>query len=43
MRAELPLMTGYAEDVRIAAEAGDGHPVDALADRTRPDVVCRAS
>ncbi len=39
VRAELPLMTGAAEDVRIAGEAGDGHPVEALADRTRPDVV----
>ncbi|MEU9135778.1 response regulator transcription factor [Streptomyces sp. NPDC048404] len=39
VRAGLALMMGGAEDVEIVGEAADGSEVEALVDRTRPDVV----
>ncbi|MEU0785854.1 response regulator transcription factor [Streptomyces sp. NPDC006173] len=39
VRAGLALMMGGAEDVEIVGEAADGAEVEALVDRTRPDVV----
>ncbi|MCX4987615.1 MULTISPECIES: response regulator transcription factor [unclassified Streptomyces] len=39
VRAGLSLMMGGAEDVEIVGEAADGGEVEALVDRTRPDVV----
>ncbi|GCB44781.1 hypothetical protein SNL152K_2071 [Streptomyces sp. NL15-2K] len=39
VRAGLALMLGGADDIRIVGEAGDGDEVEALVDRTRPDVV----
>ncbi|PAZ16859.1 DNA-binding response regulator [Streptomyces sp. SA15] len=39
VRAGLALMLGGADDIRIVGEAGDGDQVEALVDRTRPDVV----
>ncbi|MEY2244331.1 response regulator [Streptomyces sp. BF23-18] len=39
VRAGLALMMGGAEDVEIVGEAADGGEVEALVDRTRPDVV----
>lgn len=39
VRAGLALMLGGADDIRIVGEAGDGEEVEALVDRTRPDVV----
>lgn len=39
VRAGLALMLGGAEDVEIVGEAADGAEVEALVDRTRPDVV----
>ncbi|MFF9622786.1 response regulator [Streptomyces griseosporeus] len=39
VRAGLSLMMGGADDIRIVGEAGDGDQVEALVDRTRPDVV----
>ncbi|MFJ3231894.1 response regulator [Streptomyces sp. NPDC086787] len=39
VRAGLSLMLGGADDMEIVAEAADGGEVEALVDRTRPDVV----
>ncbi|PZT70740.1 DNA-binding response regulator [Streptomyces sp. SW4] len=39
VRAGLSFMLGGAEDIEIVGEAADGGEVEALADRTRPDVV----
>ncbi|MFD6490726.1 response regulator [Streptomyces sp. NPDC060188] len=39
VRAGLALMLGGAEDVEIVGEAADGAEVEALVDRTSPDVV----
>ncbi|WP_046733355.1 response regulator transcription factor [Streptomyces humi] len=39
VRAGLALMIGGAEDIEIVGEAADGGEVEALVDRTRPDVV----
>ncbi|MBQ1098016.1 response regulator transcription factor [Streptomyces sp. b94] len=39
VRAGLSFMLGGAEDVEIVGEAADGGEVEALVDRTRPDVV----
>ncbi|MFM9445910.1 response regulator [Streptomyces acidiscabies] len=39
VRAGLSLMLGGAHDVRIVGEAADGAEVEALVERTRPDVV----
>jgi DNA-binding NarL/FixJ family response regulator len=39
VRAGLSLMMGGAEDIEIVGEAADGSEVQALVDRTRPDVV----
>ncbi|MGW7223516.1 response regulator transcription factor [Streptomyces sp. NPDC054826] len=39
VRAGLSLMLGGADDIDIVGEAADGGEVDALVDRTRPDVV----
>ncbi|MET7454583.1 response regulator transcription factor [Streptomyces sp. NPDC005574] len=39
VRAGLSLMLGGAEDIEIVGEAADGAEVEALSDRTRPDVV----
>ncbi len=39
MRAGLSFMLGGADDVEIVGEAADGDEVEALVDRTRPDVV----
>ncbi|WP_143569145.1 response regulator, partial [Streptomyces acidiscabies] len=39
VRAGLSLMLGGADDVRIVGEAADGAEVEALVERTRPDVV----
>ncbi|GAA4827509.1 response regulator transcription factor [Streptomyces ziwulingensis] len=39
MRAGLSLMMGGAGDIEIVGEAADGDEVEALVDRTRPDVV----
>ncbi|MFK0112992.1 response regulator [Streptomyces sp. NPDC091217] len=39
VRAGLSLMMGGAEDIEIVGEGADGDEVEALVDRTRPDVV----
>ncbi|WP_121749926.1 response regulator transcription factor [Streptomyces sp. E2N166] len=39
VRAGLSFMLGGAEDVEIVGEAADGDEVEALVDRSRPDVV----
>ncbi|MFI8947270.1 response regulator [Streptomyces sp. NPDC053750] len=39
VRAGLSFMLGGADDVEIVGEAADGDAVEALVDRTRPDVV----
>ncbi|MFC7840029.1 response regulator [Streptomyces sp. NPDC057382] len=39
VRAGLSFMLGGADDVEIVGEAADGAEVEALVDRTRPDVV----
>ncbi|MFF9454235.1 response regulator transcription factor [Streptomyces flaveolus] len=39
VRAGLSFMLGGADDVEIVGEAADGDEVEALVDRTRPDVV----
>ncbi|BBC31787.1 Response regulator receiver domain protein [Streptomyces graminofaciens] len=39
VRAGLSFMMGGADDIEIVGEAADGSEVDALVDRTRPDVV----
>ncbi|MGW4104954.1 response regulator [Streptomyces sp. NPDC004976] len=39
VRAGLSFMLGGAEDIEIVGEAADGGEVEALVDRTRPDVV----
>ncbi|MFB7650526.1 MULTISPECIES: response regulator [unclassified Streptomyces] len=39
VRAGLSLMLGGADDVEIVGEAADGDEVEALVDRTHPDVV----
>ncbi|MEU9451147.1 response regulator transcription factor [Streptomyces sp. NPDC048277] len=39
VRAGLSLMLGGAEDIEIVGEAADGDEVEALVDRTHPDVV----
>ncbi|MFD5483013.1 response regulator [Streptomyces hawaiiensis] len=39
VRAGLSLMMGGADDIEIVGEAADGAEVEALVDRTRPDVV----
>lgn len=39
VRAGLSFMMGGADDIEIVGEAADGGEVDALVDRTRPDVV----
>jgi DNA-binding NarL/FixJ family response regulator len=39
VRAGLSLMMGGAGDIEIVGEAADGSEVEALVDRTRPDVV----
>jgi DNA-binding NarL/FixJ family response regulator len=39
VRAGLTFMLGGADDIEIVGEAADGDEVDALVDRTRPDVV----
>ncbi|MFF9132172.1 response regulator [Streptomyces sp. NPDC014806] len=39
VRAGLSLMLGGADDIEIVGEAGDGGEVEALVDRSRPDVV----
>ncbi|MEU0597884.1 response regulator transcription factor [Streptomyces sp. NPDC006393] len=39
VRAGLSLMMGGAEDIEIVGEAADGSEVEALVERTRPDVV----
>jgi DNA-binding NarL/FixJ family response regulator len=39
VRAGLSLMLGGADDIEIVGEGADGDEVDALVDRTRPDVV----
>ncbi|MFI6245413.1 response regulator [Streptomyces sp. NPDC051016] len=39
VRAGLSLMMGGAEDIEIVGEGADGAEVEALVDRTRPDVV----
>lgn len=39
VRAGLSFMMGGAGDIEIVGEAGDGGEVEALVDRTRPDVV----
>lgn len=39
VRAGLSLMLGGADDIEIVGEAADGGEVQALVDRTRPDVV----
>jgi DNA-binding NarL/FixJ family response regulator len=39
VRAGLSLMMGGADDIEIVGEAADGGEVEALVDRTRPDVV----
>ncbi|MFD0437505.1 response regulator transcription factor [Streptomyces chartreusis] len=39
VRAGLSFMLGGADDIEIVGEAADGSEVEALVDRTRPDVV----
>ncbi|MEU7340910.1 response regulator transcription factor [Streptomyces sp. NPDC007074] len=39
VRVGLSLMMGGADDIEIVGEAADGSEVEALVDRTRPDVV----
>ncbi|QYX76659.1 response regulator [Streptomyces akebiae] len=39
VRRGLSLMLGGADDIEIVGEGADGHEVEALVDRTRPDVV----
>src|SRR5690348_11530581 len=39
VRAGLALMMGGAGDIEIVGEGADGDEVEALVDRTRPDVV----
>ncbi|MFE1878342.1 response regulator [Streptomyces diastatochromogenes] len=39
VRAGLSLMMGGADDIEIVGEAADGGEVEAVVDRTRPDVV----
>ncbi|MFJ6081121.1 response regulator [Streptomyces sp. NPDC092369] len=39
VRAGLSLMLGGADDIEVVGEAADGGEVEALVDRTRPDVV----
>ncbi|MER5408824.1 response regulator transcription factor [Streptomyces sp. NPDC002769] len=39
VRAGLSFMMGGADDIEIVGEASDGSEVEALVDRTRPDVV----
>lgn len=39
VRAGLALMMGGADDIEVVGEAADGAEVEALVDRTRPDVV----
>jgi DNA-binding NarL/FixJ family response regulator len=39
VRAGLSFMLGGADDIEIVGEAADGDEVEALVDRTRPDVV----
>ncbi|MGW0842744.1 response regulator [Streptomyces sp. NPDC002787] len=39
VRAGLTFMLGGADDIEIVGEGADGDEVDALVDRTRPDVV----
>ncbi|MDH6213377.1 response regulator transcription factor [Streptomyces pseudovenezuelae] len=39
VRAGLSLMLGGADDIEVVGEAADGSEVEALVDRTRPDVV----
>ncbi|WP_193241836.1 response regulator [Streptomyces phaeolivaceus] len=39
VRAGLSFMLGGADDIEIVGEGADGDEVDALVDRTRPDVV----
>lgn len=39
VRAGLSLMLGGADDIEIVGEASDGAEAEALADRTRPDVI----
>ncbi|WP_367319953.1 response regulator [Streptomyces sp. HUAS ZL42] len=39
VRAGLSFMMGGADDIEIVGEAADGDEVEALVDRTRPDVV----
>ncbi|MEV6168611.1 response regulator transcription factor [Streptomyces sp. NPDC051954] len=39
VRAGLSFMMGGADDIEIVGEAADGREVEALVDRTRPDVV----
>ncbi|MFE7440837.1 response regulator [Streptomyces chartreusis] len=39
VRAGLSFMLGGADDIEIVGEASDGSEVEALVDRTRPDVV----
>ncbi|ULR54470.1 response regulator [Streptomyces deccanensis] len=39
VRTGLSLMLGGADDIEIVGEGADGHEVEALVDRTRPDVV----
>ncbi|MEU0036827.1 response regulator transcription factor [Streptomyces sp. NPDC006333] len=39
VRAGLSFMMGGADDIEIVGEAADGSEVEALVDRTRPDVV----
>jgi DNA-binding NarL/FixJ family response regulator len=39
VRAGLSLMMGGADDIEIVGEAADGAEVEAVVDRTRPDVV----
>lgn len=39
VRAGLSFMMGGADDIEIVGEAADGHEVEALVERSRPDVV----
>ncbi|MFF9037382.1 response regulator [Streptomyces sp. NPDC014892] len=39
VRTGLSLMLGGADDIEIVGEGADGHEVEALVDRTRPDIV----
>ncbi|EYT83057.1 response regulator [Streptomyces sp. NPDC003703] len=39
VRAGLSFMMGGADDIEIVGEAADGHEVEALVERARPDVV----